>query len=290
METKQQAPLTGTLGKYLESIKATAKGESSSTPPPPPHSNDSGSGNRNPSQGSGGQGGGGGHGGSGGHEPARTPRPSKKEADQKPWWERLFKAAIVLVLAVGSVYFYTHDTPPLRAANEKVYMESQAQVAQTENKVAVAKEETKQLKIKRDMLDSQIAAGVTPAQSVPLPVTPAPVYQHETPLLSPSKPVVNIVSGQHILSTNWQFKITGPTDTETVGRFLLPSIPKSITGAYKLVLESDPSQTVWSKEWSTEESSDIQMFLSQNITTKNYLPTDSVWIHIYTRGPVYFIM
>lgn len=173
-------------------------------------------------------------------------------SSDKPWWATLLMLCSGLLSAFGGVYWATHDTPPLRAANDAISLHNDGQAIQVE----LEKERTKQMKIA-----ARSAGSLQPL------VAPRSRPQLEQQLLSQGEV--------------YKFQGDGSSVSSVIG---LSSFPVSMTGAFKLY---GCGSTAWSSSWSSDPSpTPLDTFVSRCASDSQVVK----WIEVYSKGQSMFNM
>lgn len=88
----------------------------------------------------------------------------------------------------------------------------------------------------------------------------------------------------HLSTPGLPFFVNGATPDKPAVKVLLSSVPKGISGEYKLTLAENPDIAVWSPAWSANPSPDVDAFL------RKYSEESPRWILVQVRGQVKFDM
>lgn len=175
----------------------------------------------------------------------------------------LLKLLTGLVLAAGSVYFYTHDTQPNRAQAELAMLANQAK----DRDVELEKEKTKQLKITAE------------AASVVQPQAQTPSQNLQAPNLDQPLRITRVkVGDQWMLTEGNRFIFSQYQGNDPSARVFFTSMPKSYQGSFLLV-DVRSKRQAWSQDWSSEPSPDIDQFFADFVN-----PRSEHLILIYSRG------
>lgn len=169
-----------------------------------------------------------------------------------------------LVLAAGSVYFYTHDTQPNRAKAELAMLDNQAKDRQVE----LEKEKTKQMRIAAEAA----SVGQAPIQ--------APPQNFQQPNIDQPLRIIRVKPGEQWgMTENIRFIFSQYPNSDPSARVFLTAMPKSYQGSFLLV-DAKSRRQAWTQGWSSEQSPDIDQFFADFVTPGR----SEHLILIYSRG------
>lgn len=207
------------------------------------------------------------------------------DSDNKFTVQKAFNWAIGLLLAFGSVYWATHDTPTNRAHNEALTTSATRDQEIENQKTLREKERTKQIQAASQALQS----GVTPAQlQAVMPEVAAQLQQAPAPVAQDRK-ILDIPRGESwVITDEFDVIITGYNDNERAATILAMSQPVNIVGGeYMLVFQHDPSQRAWSNGWSSEPSPESPRdFLRRHQQPRG----GNEHVDVHVRGKIRFYM
>lgn len=177
---------------------------------------------------------------------------SNERESLQPNWLRFMHALTGLILAGGAVYYYTHDTPPNRAASDQLWLTNQGK----EKDVELAKVKSKP--------------------------TQATGQSESLPKQSGSVLIGN--DGQHLLATGVQFIFSGKGGNSPDAVIAIKQMPDSYTGAFQLFSKG---KTSWSPAWSEDPPSyPLAKLLEESISNEGGV----YWIQLFSKGKTQFNM
>jgi hypothetical protein len=181
-----------------------------------------------------------------------VPQSGNVGTSSQPNWLRFMHALTGLILAVGTVYYYTHDTPPNRAVTDQLWLANQGKEADVE--LAKAKGKLTQ------------ASG-----------QPESVSQQSGPIVIGS-------SGQHLLATGMQFIFSGNGGNSPDAVIAIKQMPTSYSGAFKVFSKG---KTSWSPAWSEDPPSyPLAKLLEESRSDEGNVQ----WMQLFSNGKTQFNM
>lgn len=164
-----------------------------------------------------------------------------------------------VIMALGGVWWATHDTPPQRGANEAAYLANDSK----ETDLNLEKEKTKQMKI----------AARSQGVLQPL-IAPRPNQSRSTHTIG--------AEGQHFLAVGMDFIFNGEGHDVPSAVIAFQQPPSTMVGSFKI---HAGGKIAWSDSWSDEPSPyPLLQLLDETRSKKN----DVRWMEIYSNGQTIF--